>query len=225
MEATLVAAEPLDEVVDVHFNTVLADQANRVEGVCRADAEPQTPTRLDELLAVFAQRHPSIAREIGETAACSLRFEFLQECTRPSGTKDRRREIWHAMGEEDRWDLVQAHSLSDGERDQFFLKIVEQDALMRRKLGLPLVEAPPTGEPEEEDETPPAPPNALELSVPLQAGIPVVLVAAPALYRLCRGGSQRFRSLRLLATRLKHARALVAVALGVLLCRLLERRR
>mmetsp|Transcript_76914 Transcript_76914/g.249130 ORF Transcript_76914/g.249130 Transcript_76914/m.249130 type:complete len:103 (-) Transcript_76914:409-717(-) len=95
------------------------------------------------------------------------------------------------MGEEDRWDLVQAHSLSDGERDQFFLKIVEQDALMRRKLGLPLVEAPPTGEPEEEDETPPAPPNPLQLSVPLQ--VPKLAAnrraaeACPCIGRCCFG--------------------------------------
>eukprot|EP00445_Apocalathium_hangoei_P031837 CAMPEP_0203930352 /NCGR_PEP_ID=MMETSP0359-20131031/69115_1 /ASSEMBLY_ACC=CAM_ASM_000338 /TAXON_ID=268821 /ORGANISM="Scrippsiella Hangoei, Strain SHTV-5" /LENGTH=321 /DNA_ID=CAMNT_0050859525 /DNA_START=39 /DNA_END=1001 /DNA_ORIENTATION=+ len=139
-------AAPLGEVEDGQFNTVVADQADAVDGAGRADAESQTPTRLDELLAEFAKRNPSIARDIGETAACSLRFEFLQECTRPGGTKDRRREIWHAMGEEDRCNLSQAPSLSDGEHDQFFLKIVEQDRLMRAKLDLPLREDPPQDE-------------------------------------------------------------------------------
>lgn len=107
---------------------------------------PESPGRalaFDALLMDLSRRHPALVKEIAETAANSLRFQFLQECARSGmqgggeveGGKARRIELWDALGEEERRDLVEAYGLGEGRRDTFFLKIVEEDRILRRKLG------------------------------------------------------------------------------------------
>ena len=62
-----------------------------------------------------------------------MKFEYLQQSCR-NGNKERRLEIWNALGHDERQDLAEAHQLADGEHDEFFLIIVEQDRMQRSKV-------------------------------------------------------------------------------------------
>lgn len=100
-------------------------------------AEP--PTQLDAFLANLAVRHPSIVREIGKMALVSaFTFKYLEECARSGdGNKGgRRKELWAALSEEERTELAQVHALAGGLHEAIFLKVVEQDRLMRIKFGI-----------------------------------------------------------------------------------------
>lgn len=95
--------------------------------------EVDCPPELDALLNDLFKRHPPIAREIANTAATSLKFQYLKECGRGC-TKIRRQEIWNTLGEEEKQNLTDAHLLGEGLRDELFLKIVEEDRAQRAKL-------------------------------------------------------------------------------------------
>lgn len=104
---------------------------------CAADRGEEAalqPARLDDLLADLFKRHPHIAQDIGITAATSLKFKYLQASAR-GDDKESIQEIWDSLGTEEQHVLMQAHVLADGDRDELFLKIVEEDALQRWKLS------------------------------------------------------------------------------------------
>jgi hypothetical protein len=92
------------------------------------------PPDFDKLLTALSSRHPALAREIGRTAAASLKFEYIQACARRSST-ERLKEVWEALGDEEKRVLSEAHLLPEDAQDEFFLNIVEQDRLQRRKLS------------------------------------------------------------------------------------------
>lgn len=89
---------------------------------------------LDEHLRMLLERHPSIAKDIALTAATSLKFEYLQAVQ--NGTpKEQLQEVWGRLGDEERANLLEAYTLSDGSQEDFFLKIVEEDRMQRFKLS------------------------------------------------------------------------------------------
>jgi len=98
------------------------------------------PPHLASQLRRLGSTHPSLLLEIRHMAGHTLKFQYLQECVcsdqeQPDHEKMGITELWAVLSDQDKRSLSHAHSLADGERDPFFLRIVEEDRCMRTKLG------------------------------------------------------------------------------------------
>ena len=91
------------------------------------------PGRLDALLANLLQQHPQIAQDIGKCAANSLKFKYLQASA--GVNKGDIQKIWHELPFQEQQELVHAFELGDGARNDWFLAVVEEETLQRRKVG------------------------------------------------------------------------------------------
>jgi len=85
------------------------------------------PKDFVERISGLLSADPFIEREISERARGSLRSQFLHQCLR--GNRTRCKEIWNALDERDRSDLMQAYNLREvGRAQRFFLNILEPEA-------------------------------------------------------------------------------------------------
>mmetsp|Transcript_134475 Transcript_134475/g.374787 ORF Transcript_134475/g.374787 Transcript_134475/m.374787 type:complete len:218 (-) Transcript_134475:397-1050(-) len=106
------------------------------------DLPPDLPLRLRAMLRKLGCQHPSLLRDIVWCAAASVKVRFWQACgelervDEPSDrTRENIQELWSLLGLQDRLDLVNAHTLGDGRREQYFLRIAEEDRQTRAKLA------------------------------------------------------------------------------------------
>ena len=90
------------------------------------------PVGLDALLASLFQQHPQIAQDIGKCAATSLKFKYLQASA--GVNKADIHKIWEELPRQEQQDLQHAFELGDGSRDDWFLAVVEEERLQRRRL-------------------------------------------------------------------------------------------
>jgi hypothetical protein len=105
----------------------------------RDSVEQDLPPQLAGLMGSLRDRHPSLVKEIQSMAGVSLKFEFLRLSLRNDvddfANKQALQDIFSKLSIEERLDLQHAYLLADGERNAYFLQIVEEDRRQRHKLG------------------------------------------------------------------------------------------
>jgi len=128
-----------------------AEEVQRqLEGLRKAEEEYLEPSTRDKenlppdiaaLVSRLGENNRSLVREIKYAAGSTLKFQYMQKClllaegadSQFQG-KEQLRELWLALTNDDRKDIERAFHLADGQRDAFFMSIVEEDRHYRHKL-------------------------------------------------------------------------------------------
>jgi len=139
------ALKPVQPTTDGKFREV----QRQLEGLRKAEEEHLEPSSRDKelpsniaaLLCRLGESNRSLVREIKYAAGNTLKFQYMQKCLLlAEGTdsqfqgKEELRELWLALDCHDREDIERAFHLADGQRDAFFLSVIDEDRRHRQKL-------------------------------------------------------------------------------------------
>jgi hypothetical protein len=105
----------------------------------RQGMEQDLPLQLASLVGNLRERHPTLVKDIQKMAGVTLKYDFLRLSLRDDAddfkNKQALQDMYSRLSIEERCELQCAYELADGERDAYFLQIVEEDRRQRRKLG------------------------------------------------------------------------------------------